>query len=483
MSVRVQRQRHEQHEHERAVLQARAAVVAAVAPAYVGRAGSSAVFEAVDEALAQIVAASDHVGDPEQVKALWITCARRRLIDELRSAESRHRDESPVEDRAGALDTPLRDDDLSRLTDAARQEWRIREILSVLRGDQRLWAEAWYDEILSGSRPGGAQPRGLGEALGWSPSKTKSVSQRARKRMATFIDDRSKGVVCDEQRVLLDAYVTSARGRRVSGFEEERYEAALLHVAGCDDCCAAWHARRRSLPVRCGAILTMPIDGLTDAAHALSAKATCLAMGVYGQAASLLGRLGIGGAAAGGGLATIGGKATAVCVGVVCAATAGGEIAGVLPPIPIEPAQEVVGPKPPESQADASPVGTSQPAGAVAPPAAAVAPVSVPPTVDPQTAEDSSQPSAGSETPGDLPSSDPSEQAPSGGGAGKTASSPPSGASSSGGADNHVGAAPRAGTSASAGKSSKTGTSGSATRSNPAPTGKNSNCVPGDLGC
>ena len=81
-------------------------------------------------------------------------------------------------------------------------------MLSVLRGDQRRWAEAWYDEVLSGSRPSGAQPRGLGDALGWSPSKTKSVSQRARKRMASFIDDRAKGVICDEQRILLDAYVT-----------------------------------------------------------------------------------------------------------------------------------------------------------------------------------------------------------------------------------------------------------------------------------
>ena len=375
MSVRAQRERHEQFERERVVVQMREAVVSAVAPVYVGRVGSSSVYEAVDEALAQIVAADGHLGEPEHVKALWITCARRRLIDELRSAEAKHRDSKPVEESATALDTTrLRDGDLSRLTDDARQEWRIRELLSVLRGDQRLWAEAWYDEVLSGSRPSGAQPRGLGDALGWSPSKTKSVSQRARKRMAGFIDDRARGVICDEQRVLLDAYVATGRRRRPGRvLDDERYEAALVHVAGCEDCFAAWHMRRRSLPVRCGAIAMLPIDAVTSALHGLSAKATCLAMSAYGQAASLLGRLGIGGAAAGGGIATFGGKATAVCVGVVCAATAGGEIAGVLPPIPIEPthhaSEEAAHPKPADSPADSSASVDPQALAPVAPPA------------------------------------------------------------------------------------------------------------------
>lgn len=429
----------------------RDAVVCAVAPAYVGRVGSSSVYEAVDEALAQIVAADAHLGEPEQVKALWITCARRRLIDELRSAEARHRDGTPVEESSTALDsTRLRDGDLSPLADDARQEWRIRELLSVLRGDQRRWAEAWYDEVLSGSRPSGAQPRGLGDALGWSPSKTKSVSQRARKRMAAFIDDRARGVVCEEQRVLLDAYVTTGRRRRGHDLGDERYKAALVHVAGCEDCFAAWHTRRRSLPVRCGAILTLPLDGLSDALQGLSAKVTCLAMGAYGQAASLLGRLGIGGAAAGGGIATIGGKTTAVCVGVVCAATAGGEIAGVLPPIPIEPAQhkseEPARPKPSELPTDSSASVVAQPVAPVAPPAEPAATTTTPPP--PATSEpivNKPEPPA-AETPGDLPS----------------AASPP--------------AAPVT-PQATGSRASRTG------MSKPAGEAKGPICVPGDLGC
>jgi DNA-directed RNA polymerase specialized sigma24 family protein len=456
LSVRAQRQRQEQFERERAVVQMREAVVSAVAPAYVGRVGSSSVYEAVDEALAQIVVADGHLGEPEQVKALWITCARRRLIDELRSAEAKHRDATPVDDTTTAARV-LGDDDLSQLTDDARQEWRIREILSVLRGDQRRWAEAWYDEVLSGSRPVGAQPRGLGDALGWSPSKTKSVSQRARKRMASFIDDRTKGVICDEQRVLLDAYVTTGRRRRPDpALDDERYEAALVHVAGCEDCFAAWHIRRRSLPVRCGAIAMVPIDGVTNALHGLSAKATCLAMGAYGQAASLLGRLGIGGAAAGGGIASLGGKATAVCVGVVCAATAGGEIAGVIPPIPIETAhqtsEEAAEPKPADTTAEPPAAVVPPPVAPVAPPAEPPTTTTTPPPADPQPVVE--KPST--ETPGDLPST------------GSTGSTPASAGGSS----------PNAESSQTSG-----GNSGSHRVSKQPSETKKPNCVPGDLGC
>jgi DNA-directed RNA polymerase specialized sigma24 family protein len=333
LSVRAQRARHEQLERERAVLRMRESVVSAIAPAYLRRVGSSSVFEAVDEALAQIVAAGDHLGDPDQVKSLWITCAQRRVIDGQRSAELRHRaavsvgdTPPPIADRAG--------DDLSRLTDDARQWWRIREILSVLGGDQRRWAEAWYDHVLSASRAQAGQPRGLPEALGWSPSKTKSVSRRARMKMAAFIDQRASGAVCDEQRALLDGFIIAGRQGRGHELDDERYQAVLFHVAGCEDCWVVWHTRRRALLRRGGAVLALPFDAVALAAHGVGAKLVGLAHGVHAQTASLLARVGIGGAAAaGGGAATIGGKATAVCVGVVCAATAGGEIAGVLRPI------------------------------------------------------------------------------------------------------------------------------------------------------
>jgi hypothetical protein len=240
-----------------------------------------------------------------------------------------------------ALGTIECSDELLRLTDDARQWWRIREILSVLPGDQRRWAEAWYDHVLSASRESGAQPRGLPDVLGWSPSKTKSVSRRARMKMAAFIDDRARGAVCDEKRALLDAFVMAGRPGSGGELDDERYEAVMFHVAGCENCWAEWHCRRRALLGRCGAIIAVPFDAVASGAQALEAKLAGLAHGVHGVAHSMMTRLGIGGAAAaGGGAATLGGKATAVCVGVVCAATAGGELAGVLPPIAPQPIRE-----------------------------------------------------------------------------------------------------------------------------------------------
>lgn len=451
MSVRAQRERHEQLERERAVLQMRDAVVCVIAPAYVGRVGTSAVHEAVDEALAQMVAAGSHLGEAEQVKALWITCARRRLIDEQRSAESQHRDATSIDDLGRALGEHLRDDP-PEPTEATRQEWRIREIFSVLRGDQRVWAEAWYDEVLSGSRPSGAQPRGLGEALGWSPSKTKSVSRRARTRMATFIDDRANGVICDERQALLDAVIMSGARRRGRALDEQRYGAALLHLAGCENCYAAYHTRQRSLLARCGAVLALPIDGLAGAAHALSAKLTCLGMNAYGYAGSILGRLGIGGAAAAGGsAATIGAKATAVCLGVVCAATAGGELVGVIPPIPFEPPQDTR-----EETARPGTVPTTTAPSlatvAAAPSTAVTAttptePPAAPPTAPPGSSTTpaaaseappapASQPSEPLETPGDLPPAAPPE--PSRARTGSSSTSHTSSSSSAGGRSNCV---------------------------------------------
>ena len=111
--------------------------------------------------------------------------------------------------------------------------------------------------------------------------------------------------------------------------EHDGFEAIVFHVVGCEDCWAAWHSRRRPMLARPLAILAFPVDAIATAAHSFAGKLAGL---TAAATTSVLGRLGIGGAAAaGGGAATIGTKTAAVCVGVVCAATAGGEIAGVLP--------------------------------------------------------------------------------------------------------------------------------------------------------
>ena len=334
MSVHSERQRDDQSQRERMLLEMRAGVVRAVWRRF-PTAGSGAVEEAVDEALAQLVRAGWHLHDPAQVNATWIAWSRRRLIDERRSSEFQNRE--VVEDIDRAV-SGVASHDVTQLTDDDRQWWRIREILGVLRGDQRAWAEAWYDEVLSDSLPAGAQPRGLPAALGWSPAKTKSVSQRARRKMAAFLEDRDSGAICADRRALLDSFID---GSLAAGSDEatspqtpDRYQAVLFHVAGCEDCWALWHARRRSLLGRCHSILLVPVDALSGAGHALADRLAAAAVGAHSATQALLARLGLGGAGAaavGGGAASISGKTAAVCATVVCAATAGGEIAGVLP--------------------------------------------------------------------------------------------------------------------------------------------------------
>ena len=326
MSVLARRRRDEQFARERELVAMRDAVVLATTAA-VPAAGSSATLEAVDEALAQLVSAQAHLGETEGVKAKWIKYARCRLLDEQCSSDARLRDATAVDEHSRALAVSVSGDPDEVLEDD-RQSWRVREILSVLHGEQRKWAEAWYREVLS-SLPAGAQPRGLPDALGWTTAKTEKTSQRARRSMGAFVTRRQNGEICTEQRALLDGFVTASSGEVSELLEHDGFEAIVFHVVGCEDCWAAWHSRRRPMLARPLAILAFPVDAIATAAHSFAGKLAGL---TAAATTSVLGRLGIGGAAAaGGGAATIGTKTAAVCVGVVCAATAGGEIAGVLP--------------------------------------------------------------------------------------------------------------------------------------------------------
>jgi hypothetical protein len=395
LNVHARLERQQRLERERALLQMRQEIVAAIAPAHVERVGSSAVLEAVDEALAQLVASGAHLGKAEHVRALWITAARRRVIDEERSAWSRHRGEPALATDAA----PPADGAFGGVTDEARQRWRIREIFSVLRGDQRRWAEAWYDEILSSSRVRGKQPRGLSDALGWTPAKTKSVSRRARSKMATFIEARASGAVCAEQQAQLDGFILAA-ARGSSVISDERCAAVLFHVAGCEDCWALWHARRGEMLRRGVAMVMLPLDAVATAAQACGVKLVGFAAGAQAQASAVLTRAGIGGAAAaGGGVATLSGKTAAACLGVVCAAAAGGEVAAVLSPTPRE--------VPPPQRVRVVPVDRAEPAASsavrriIAPAAAPAANVKLKPEVRKRlTAPTWTEARA---TPGDLP--------------------------------------------------------------------------------
>ena len=208
MSVLARRRRDEQFARERELVAMRDAVVRATTSA-MPTAGSSATLEAVDEALAQLVSAHAHLAEADQVKATWIKYARCRLLDEHRSADATRRDATAVDEHSQALAISVCGDPDDVIEDD-RQSWRVREILSVLHGEQRKWAEAWYREVLS-ALPAGAQPRGLPDALGWTTAKTEKTAQRARRGMAAFVTRRQSGEICAEQRALLDGFISADR--------------------------------------------------------------------------------------------------------------------------------------------------------------------------------------------------------------------------------------------------------------------------------
>jgi hypothetical protein len=440
MSLLARRSRDEQFERARALVAMRDAVVVATTAA-LPTAGSSATLEAVDEALAQLVAANEHLADGQYVKATWMRYARCRLLDEHGSTEAKLRDAIAVDEHRQALEVSGCGDP-DEVLDDDRQSWRVREILRVaLHGEQLKWGEAWHREVLSGLLPAGAQPRGLPEALGWTPAKTEKTAQRARRNMAAFVTRRQSGEICAEQRVLLDAFITASRGGGLSEqLDQQRFEATVLHVVGCDDCFATWHTRRRTLVSRPLAIVMLPIDAIAAAAQGLAAKVGAMTATVV---TSVLGRLGIGGAAAAGGsAATIGAKTAAVCVGVVCAATAGGEIAGVVPPLLSDRAPQTREPEA-SSRAQAPAQPTPQ-----APTSAATPVPAPPPPVTAPAAEPGAEapPPVVAVTPGDLP------------------------------------VAPTSGSSAT--PIAATSSASRATAPPPPPaSGGVSSCVPGDLGC
>ena len=214
----------------------------------------------------------------------------------------------------------------------------MQEILNSVDGDLRRWAEAYLHRVIAGSLDVGAQPRGLPKELGWTASKTKDVSERARLKMVAFVEERASGDVCADRQALLDSFIaTSRRDGEAAALDEQRFVAVLAHVGGCEECWLAWRARRRTLLGRVPPVLTLPFGAVAWGARALQAKLSDAATSLELATLSVRQRLGLGGgagaAAAGGGAATVGTKAAAVCATAVCAAGAGGELAGVLPPI------------------------------------------------------------------------------------------------------------------------------------------------------
>ena len=321
----------DEFDRERDLRTMRDAVIAATV-AYRPGAGSAATLEAVDEALSQLYIADALTGKHKRVKKLWIKVARRRLADERRSAYCRRRESLAVEDHMQALAVSV-SDDLGESSDERREWWRIREVIGALHGDQRRWAEAWFKEVSGPLKPS-AQPRGLPEKLGWSEAKTEKVAGKARETMAAFVNARARGALCTQQGSLLDAVIaTNDTAQQAVDLDQERFEAALFHVAGCEDCSAAWHARRRPCPA-----VMFPLDILGSAANALAGKLAGVLAGAQHATLSVLQRVGIGEGPATV-AASLSAKTAAACVSIACAATAGRELTVVLAPTTPNPAQ------------------------------------------------------------------------------------------------------------------------------------------------
>ena len=409
MSLQAWRECDEAHRRGRALVEMRDTVAAAIVAQHPD-AGEAAV-DAVGEAILQLVTDGGYLAEPAEVKNRLFVRANRRMIDHGRCAENRYRDPVAIDENAQALRLSVFDD-LTELTDEARREWRVREILSVLSGKESLWAEAWLIELNAG-RNG----RGLDDMLGWKHNTTKGVSRRARHKMAAFIEQRDNGVVCSERQALLDAFVLATANRPGPELGHDDLKSVLFHIAGCEDCWTAWHVRRRSLVGRFAAVATLPIGHAAAAAAALRAKLAAVVSGAHGAAFSARHRLGLGGGAGaavtGGGVATISGKAAAICGAVVCAASAAGgavveAVPGLLPPITHHPAHRASHQRSPRPAtvrptarlASYAPTTTVRDQTTTTPPAATT-------TTQPAPTRDQSY------TPGDLPTAASQQSSPS----------------------------------------------------------------------
>ena len=459
MNTLRQRRDTEQRQHELVAMQDR--VIGTVAARFPTLGPDSAVVaDCVAEVLSEVVLAGDYLGELDQVKNRWVLYAHRRVLDAVNSADAKRREPDPVEQHENAL-TALAVSASGELGGVSEADWRLRELFAPFRGDARLWLEAWSDQVVAGHR----QPRGLADLLDWSPEKTEWVSRDTRKKVLALAEKRADGTVCQQRRALLDPFTLASAGRPLAsvGLDDDTFVEVLVHIAGCEDCRVAWHARRRSLVGRCLGLLWLPVGHATAAAAALRAKLTGLFGSAHSASHSLRQRLGLGGGGAvvtGSGAATISGKAAALCGAAVCAAGAGGAAvvtgagSALLPATILHAHHAPRHPKPSTASAHLSsytPPAVTTPAPAPTP--APVQQTATTPTQSaaPKAAPTVTQPSA----PGDLPpASSTSAGSP-------TSSSPaPSSSSSSSGAP----AAP-------------------ARSTPPAPPSSSQGCAPGDLGC
>ncbi|HEX8156356.1 MAG TPA: hypothetical protein VF526_03120, partial [Solirubrobacteraceae bacterium] len=319
MTIRERRERDRQRARERALVGMREIVIAAQS-GFLASLGSAAVIDCVDDTLARMTP-DECVGDPEEVRGMWIYRTTCGLIKLAQSAEVRHRDPVAIDEHAQALTVSV-SGELGELTEDARQCWRLEEILDSVQDDEQLWADALAERVLDGSLDPGALPRGLPKKLGWTASKTNDVSERARLKMTAFVQDRASGRVCADRQALLERFVATDTGGGADGhgpvLDVKRYLTMLLHVGGCHECSLVWRERRRKILGVLPGVLTLPFGAVAWAKRVLYDLASSVDVATL----SVRQRLGLGGGASvvtGGGAATLAAKTATVCAAAACA--------------------------------------------------------------------------------------------------------------------------------------------------------------------
>lgn len=433
-------QHHREEEQLRALMAIQPSVIAIVSGKVRGL--DDVVEDCVTDALCQLVASGEHMGDLGKVKQRWVSYATRRGIDAYRSADRRRRAPGTLEEHAAALAVNV----TGEVAGISEEEWRVQEAYGSQRGDRGVYAERYRDAVEAGkSQPG----RGLAKDLGWSTDHAETVSRHTRAGILSFLERRATGAICQERRVRFDPLILAQAGRTPEGAaspDQSDVVEVLIHIGGCADCRAEWQARQRTLLGRYIAILTLPLGHVAAAAAALRAKV----LGLLG----IRERLGLGGVAGTGSAATLA-KAGTVCGVALCAAGGGTAV--------VEGVSAVLPPAHHTHHAPRHPTPAVVPAARLAaytPPPATTTPTAPPPrpaststtaTAAPAPARHTTATPPPSSAPGDLLPNSSSSSTPS-----SSPSSPPASTSSS---------APAPRTAAPSSSASPTG------------------CAPGDLGC
>ncbi len=313
----------------RAWVECRGQVLGAITRSF-PTAGSLAVEAAVDEAWTALYERDPEAvaAVPEGLPARWRRLAYLRALNGVRDRR-RHPTSSVAVEELADNDTVA--DGLAGV-EGLRAEARVREIMGQVSGDARLWLEAIMDSPQAPSRE-------IARVLGWDREKLKSVSRRARGSLREFVRARESGVICERRRSMMGAFAVTRLVRldpehavRFSGrpmLGSDRYEQVALHIAGCEGCEREWRRAQSKLLRPRFALFPFGLAGKLAAAGTSAIAAARRT--INGLLADLrlrigagVGRAGAGGAAGTAGTASVlAGKGAAVCVGVLCAASAG----------------------------------------------------------------------------------------------------------------------------------------------------------------